>query len=104
MQKLITIKTDKTQVSSLIDNFKFKIDLRADSNSDQVQVLSLDGQSDYGNLKALVGIDAEQLINHLTIHPEQLEILEDENSEGDNKEEKQKEEKNVQEQEEDKNE
>ncbi len=80
MQKLITIKTDKTQVASPLGEFKFEVDLReefTDIKEKGVQVLSMRTQENFGKLKTLVGITSDELIEYLKSHPEQLLILED---------------------------
>lgn len=80
MQKLITIKTDKTQVASPLGELKFEVDLREDFTDIEekgVQVSSMRTQEKYGKLKALVGITSDELFDYLKDHPEQILVLED---------------------------
>ena len=73
MQKLITIKTDKTQVASPIGELKFKVDFKENI----VQISSMKTQEEYGNLQGLLGITSDELFEYLKDHPEQVSLLED---------------------------
>lgn len=72
MQKLITIKTDKTQVAAPIGEIKFEVDLEKGS----VQISSMRTQEKYGELKNLLGITSDELTDYLKNHPEQLLLSE----------------------------
>ena len=73
MQKLIMIKTDKTQVASPLGELKFKVNFKENN----VQVLSIKTQEEYGNLIGLIGITSDELFKYLKDHPEQVLVLED---------------------------
>ena len=73
MQKLITVKTDKTQVASPIGELKFKVDFKENI----VQISSMKTQEEYGNLQGLLGITSDELFEYLKDHLEQVSLLED---------------------------
>lgn len=73
MQKLITIKTDKTLVASPLGELKFKVNFKENN----VQVSSMKTQEEYGNLIGLIGITSVELFDYLKEHPEQVLVLED---------------------------
>ena len=73
MQKLITIKTDKTLVASPLGELKFKVNFKENN----VQVSSMKTQEEYGNLIGLIGITSVELFDYLKDHPEQVLVLED---------------------------